>query len=400
MGCTTQVSPISPTACLPPLSRLHSYSLDHITEALANLQIIYLPTRSLHQTISLKRKQLPNHPIHDTSVPDSGYASEEEDDDDDTDHGEDVDILRADSMERDFAIRWLTKFTAQSEDWMYLVEEEENARTMLVDDAAAILSSFSRDEEEPDLTRKFKFSVGRAGKIHMEVELNDASLLSADHTSVGLQSWASSILLSERMCLDPDTWGFMTEGARVLELGAGTGLLSIVAAKLMQPSEPHHIIATDYHPSVLTNLQHNVRTNFPSTSSFSPVDVFKLDWEHPEYDAPLDKPFDVILAADVVYEPEHARWIKSCVKRLLARPSATLQKGGVFWMIIALRPSGRHEGLADTVTEVFPLASKILSSEPGLAILQLSEIGRQSGVGRADESAYLLFKIGWVQTSM
>ena len=105
MGATSQVRPLAPTACLPPLARLSSYSLDRITEALAHLHILYIPSRSLQQNILLKSKHLPSHPIHDTSVPDSGYASEEEEDDDAGEDGFDIDLLRSDSFERDFAVR-------------------------------------------------------------------------------------------------------------------------------------------------------------------------------------------------------------------------------------------------------------------------------------------------------
>ncbi|KAH8094658.1 putative methyltransferase-domain-containing protein [Cristinia sonorae] len=406
MGATRQVRPSAPTACLPPLSRLPSCSLDRIAEALANLHVLYLPSRSLQQNILLKSKHLPSHAIHDISVPDSGYASEEDDDDGGED-GFDIDLLRSDPFEREFAIRWLTGFAARSDTWVYL-DDEEVARTKLVDDAAALLASFACEEEseeaEEGITRKFVFPVGTDGKESVVVELNDAPLLSDDHTSVGLQSWASSVLLAERMCLDPDAWGFFNtdrEATRVLELGAGTGLLSIVAAKLMHhSSQTQRIIATDFHPSVLANLKANVHTNFRSASS-PPVDVLKLDWQYPVYDVPLDKPFDVILAADVVYEPEHAQWIKACVEHTLSRPnSPTSLDGGVFWLIIAVRSSGRHEGLDSTVTDVFPWASSVASNTPELAILDRETIGRLSGVGRADESAYALFKIGWVCQGM
>ncbi|TCD67909.1 hypothetical protein EIP91_011843 [Steccherinum ochraceum] len=401
MGKIAQVRPSAPTACLPPLARLPSCSLDRIAEALANLQILYLPSRSLQQNILLKSKHLPGHLIHDTSVPDSGYASEEDEDDSSDDDGEAIELLRADSFERDFAVRWLTGFAARSETWVYLHEEEEEARASLVDDAAALLAFFAGEEEEVALTRKFVFQLGQDGKETLEVELNDAPLLSDDYTSVGLQSWASSIHLGERMSSDPDAWGFIVPGKeiRLLELGAGTGLVSIVAAKLMQATgQAHKTIATDFHPSVLDNLQANVNANFPASPSPSPIDVLKLDWEHPEYDAPLDKPFDVIMAADVIYHPEHANWIKSCVEHSLLRPSSALaQDGGVFWLIFAVRSTGRHEGLASTVSAVFPQASVVTSKTPVLAILESEDIGKQSGVGRADESAYTLCKIGWVQ---
>jgi hypothetical protein len=148
---------------------------------------------------------------------------------------------------------------------------------------------------------------------------------------------------------------------------------------------PHpFIVATDFHPDVLANLQRNVDTNGDAQS----ILVRELDWSRPDIGvAPFDRPFDVILAADVVYEPPHASWIASCVAKLLARPA------GVLWMIIALRSGGRHEGLSSTVVEAF------FHEEGGarLCILEQETLRRIDGHGRADEMGYELFKIGWVE---
>ncbi|CCM02254.1 uncharacterized protein FIBRA_04337 [Fibroporia radiculosa] len=399
--------PSPPTVALPPLFQLARCSLEQITKALDNLCAIYIDTPSLVLTKSSLPGHLHQHRIHDTSVPDSGYASAEEDEDDDDDFRDaepyDVDILLSDTFEREYAIRWLTGFTARSDAWVLSVDSEADARAALVDTAASILASLSGDEEEQPLTRKFMFPTV-AGEV--DVELNDAPLLSEDHTSVGLQSWASSILLAERICASPEAFALTASDARmprVLELGAGTGLLSIVSAKVLQrqSSEPRMrpcVIATDYHPSVLSNLRSNVDTNFVHPF---PVAVQSLDWQQPTYDGELERPFDVILAADVIYHPEHARWIKNCVEHTLVRPDDVV-RGGLLWLIIPLRRTGRHEGMSNTVEEVFPHVSTIgrrVTKVLELAILRVEELERHAGVGRADEGGYKLYEIGWVQAS-
>lgn len=407
--------PVAPTSSLPPLARLSIYSFSQIKAALNNLRALYFPSQ-IPSTPPIPLRALPKHIIHDISVPDSGYASAEEDGDEMTDfepvqasqecdEEDEIVILRADTFERDFATRWLTGFAARSDVWVcnpgVTSEEEEAAREQVVDEAASLLALFAGDdheEEEEALTREFSFPFPSANKV-VDVELNDAPLPSEDHTSVGLQSWASAIHLSERFCADPTAFGFLLDSRpckRVLELGAGTGLLSITLAQLyvcvntMLPK----IVATDFHPSVLANLEANVAHNFP-TSPERHVKVFPLDWENPVYESPIDKEFDMIVAADVVYHPEHARWIKSCVERLLKRSSGD-EPGGMFWMIIAVRSTGRHEGLASNVDTVF--ASDAItkgSGEPQLAILRKDFIDKMGGLGRADESSYVLFKIGW-----
>ena len=84
---------------------------------------------------------------------------------------------------------------------------------------------------------------------------------------------------------------------RILELDTGTGILSIVAAKILQPGT--EIIVTGYHPEVLDNLTRNVTTNFPK----HPAAMMCSVWigEVPQYRDPLDRLFDLILAADVIY---------------------------------------------------------------------------------------------------
>ncbi|TFY52175.1 hypothetical protein EVG20_g10673, partial [Dentipellis fragilis] len=394
--------PASPTSSLPPLAHISQRTSAEVKAALDNLRAIYFPPPpppAPSRIIKVpKRNPKLRHLIHDISVPDSGYASAEEEDVEETqiveepvtvslspeaeahdaadeNENEDLDILRSDTFERTFAIKWLTGFAARADLWLdpdICPPTEEAARAALIDAAAALLSAFVGGEPEAAVTRTFSFPFGCSAngeKAPITVELNDAPLLSEDHTSVGLQCWASSILLAERMAADSGSFGLEPDsdtGAgkggrrgerRILELGAGTGLLSIATAKILErhgdsevAAATMTIVATDFHSDVLANLQKNIDANF----DWDPVDVQPLDWEHPVYQAPLDEPFRVILAADVVYEPLHAAWIRSCVEQLLLKPQGEDGAGGVFWMIIADRPSGRHAGLADTVFDVFP----------------------------------------------
>ena len=465
-----------PTSTLPPLNHLATtHTTEQIKQGLQDLHRLYFPPEpalfhaSKKLSISRRRDDVPRPLLHDTFIPDSGYASAEEGEEEEEEEEEglqdfllddtnennnnnnesdtEIDLLRADPFERSFAIKWLTGFITRSDKWISACdysESESEERSTILDQAITLLSAFTSvgEETEVALTRTFSFPLTTSStsskkkkmKTEIQVELNDAPLSKEDHTSVGLQSWGSSILLAERICLQPSLFSLTMpinnidpRPLRILELGAGTGMLSIVAAKILQQQQQQQsyykkppapeIIATDYHPEVLDNLSRNVVTNFPKHPAA--ITVKCLDWEVPQYHEPLDRPFDVILAADVIYHPEHAKWIKQCVEKLLVRPSSPSdstttttittttaplcnRSGGIFWLIIPVRSTGRHEGLDRTVDDLFSAYTHDEhvgageNTEPRLAIFQKEEVGRQGNVGRADESGYKLFKIGWI----
>lgn len=406
-----------PTSFLPPLSILSTHTTASMQDALQELKDLYFPAAALHpkmtrstnavpalrqdisNTVLLPRPKRTGRLNHSDGVPDSGYASEEDEAEMEGDlesEAEDLDpdVLRSDELERNFAIIWLTGLIKRSDIWINAlnsaVEQEEFIRLSVIEQSSKLLARFAGDDEQQEdaLTRQFIFPFGAGGKP-ITIELNDAPLAPTDHTSVGLQSWASAIIFAERICANPARYMSIPQGTaplRVLELGAGTGLLSIASARLLdRMGVDATIVATDYHSAVLDNLLQNVKTNNVS------VQVESLDWSRP----PSLEPYDVILGADVVYHPEHAKWIKNCVEK-------TLKKGGVFWLIIAMRSSGRHEGLWETVDDVFPDGGCGFSRNEGcggemkLAVLQKEDVGRREGIGRADEVGYRLFEIRWL----
>ncbi|EKM49023.1 uncharacterized protein PHACADRAFT_265902 [Phanerochaete carnosa HHB-10118-sp] len=157
---------------------------------------------------------------------------------------------------------------------------------------------------------------------------------------------------------------------RVLELGAGTGLVGLTVGKMLQAQGVSaEIVCTDFHPAVLSNLRNNVTSNFVEGDSAVSMSVHALDWSTfaaaspPPLLAPFDHPFDVVLGADIVYELEHARWIRSCVATLLrmtpTETTASLASSDPrlrpqLHLVIPLRAT--HAAESHSVEEVFPLA--------------------------------------------
>jgi protein-lysine N-methyltransferase EEF2KMT len=324
---------------------------------------------------------------------DSGYASQDEnDDDDDTALEEVTRLLRADLFERNVATRWLTSLLSRVEE----MDFDDDVKSRIVDDAASILASFSdsnKDEEEEALTRNFSFPT--PFNTSVDVTLNDAPLSGVDHTDVGLQSWGASIVLSSMMCAEPErfelTQTVLSQDTKFIELGAGTGLVSLTLAKLLVEVgvENPDIKATDYHPAVLENCKANMRTNFAtSQDDDSPVQTMILDWSQPPKE--LQSSADVIIASDVVYAPEHATWLRDCAAHLL-------KLSGKFWLMVTVRQTGKFEGIPDTVETAFT-DERCPKDGNGrtFKILEKKWVNKRNGIGRGDENGYNLYRIGWV----
>ncbi|KAG8977113.1 hypothetical protein FRB90_008913 [Tulasnella sp. 427] len=401
----------APSSSLPPLKRLSAFDAAQVTTLLGHLREIYQPEVNGVKGTAGNTTTKAAH--------DSGYASEASDDEDDcksTSSTSSVDALRTDRFERSVALKWLTGFVTRGDEWVEegSTQAEQDARTGAIEEAASLLAACSGTSSGP-LMRTFDFPRPDAAEDPIVIHIRDASILSQDHTSVGLQTWGSSCILAQKMVESPSAYGLDLQhrrtGAplRILELGAGTGVLSMVMAKLFTTAEAQ-IIATDFHPAVLDNLRVNVSGNFDGAlalaladSAYSPPTVLPLDWRHlhciasssaipdAQPEAPFDEPFDVILGADIIYEPEHAEWVKSSVELLLKRDDKSF-----FYLIMPTRPT--HEAETASVPETFPMAAECGHNEgkKQIAILDVSEIDRVVGTGRVDEVRYLVYRIGWV----
>uniref|UniRef100_A0ACB8FJ28 Methyltransferase-like protein 21E pseudoprotein n=1 Tax=Sphaerodactylus townsendi TaxID=933632 RepID=A0ACB8FJ28_9SAUR len=124
--------------------------------------------------------------------------------------------------------------------------------------------------------------------IGHEIEITEAT------DSYGAVVWTSALVLCH--FLETNVTSYSMVDKNVIEIGAGTGLVSIVASFLGA-----HVTATDL-PDMLGNLQYNVFRNTKMRCKHQPQ-VKELFWG-----LDLEKTFprslcqfDYILAADVVY---------------------------------------------------------------------------------------------------
>jgi predicted nicotinamide N-methyase len=100
--------------------------------------------------------------------------------------------------------------------------------------------------------------------------------------------WPSGLALAERVAALP------LRGRRILELGCGLGLPSLVAA-----GGGADVLATDWAPDAVALLRENAARNSISLRAET------VPWEKPE---PLlaESPWELVLAADVLYERRNA----------------------------------------------------------------------------------------------
>lgn len=116
------------------------------------------------------------------------------------------------------------------------------------------------------------------------------------------QVWPAGRVLAEAMST------FDVAGKRILELGCGLGLSSLVLQRRRAD-----IVASDHHPLAQSFLVHNAALNhLPSVS------YHDLPWAVP--DAKLGR-FDLIIGSDILYERDHAAQLAAMMLRH-AQPDA------------------------------------------------------------------------------
>ena len=146
-------------------------------------------------------------------------------------------------------------------------------------------------------------------------------------------SWVLSGYLAE---LPPDV------NRRLLEIGAGVGLVSIVAATF-----GHQITMTEYNSDALNFARANACLN-----NCPDLPIKKLDWNHPR----LKDQFDLIVAAEVIYD-------EASFPPLIRLFKSNLKPGGEIILASEIRASGKDLfGLFKSDFDI-TVAKKTLRSE-------------------------------------
>ncbi len=108
--------------------------------------------------------------------------------------------------------------------------------------------------------------------------------------------WPSGMMLADVMDDYP------ADGIRILEVGCGLGLASLV-----MHNQGADITASDYHPMAEKFMIQNIGLN-----KLLPIKFEMIDWA--KIDNTLGK-FDLIIGSDVLYEPNHPALLANFIER-------------------------------------------------------------------------------------
>ncbi|XP_029945462.1 protein-lysine N-methyltransferase EEF2KMT isoform X2 [Salarias fasciatus] len=142
--------------------------------------------------------------------------------------------------------------------------------------------------------------------------LEKVALISEGTT--GLVTWEAALYLAEWAL---DHREFFSDRT-VLELGSGVGLTGVA---ICRSCRPRRFVFSDCHAAVLQALRDNVRLNGLDGRAAPAVSVRRLDWTTATEDELREVGADVVIAADVVYDPDVAHSLVELLRLVLTRSS-------------------------------------------------------------------------------
>ncbi|KAI4277515.1 MAG: hypothetical protein LQ337_001733 [Flavoplaca oasis] len=201
--------------------------------------------------------------------------------------------------------RYLTGIVASSLAWI----KEEGVREQIWEAASCRLSERSGRSALPSMSRIF--NIPTSAEDVVSITLREPSL-TADN--LGHKTWLASYLLAKRL---PSLLRYipgLQSGAQVIELGAGTGLVGIAIAAMFDV----HVHLTDL-PAIVPNLLVNTTVNSPTIAKGS-TSVGEFDWSTVSGHCSKEhKAYDVVVAADPLYSPQHPAWLVAAIDHVLKR---------------------------------------------------------------------------------
>ncbi|CDK26747.1 unnamed protein product [Kuraishia capsulata CBS 1993] len=136
------------------------------------------------------------------------------------------------------------------------------------------------------------YSIKAAERVEKDsiIEINESPQLISGYGTTGRRTWEAALYLSNYLLENPD----LVPGKTVLELGAGTGLVSLALGKYTGASS---IVVTDGDANLIENLGATLKLN--NISKDDPKWIFQsLLWGEDQ----VPDGVDILVGADITYD--------------------------------------------------------------------------------------------------
>ena len=239
---------------------------------------------------------------------------------------------------------------------------------------------------EGDGAKTFAFARLGAGRGRIAVRISELD----ESVGLGHEVWRASLGLSLWLL---DSGCERLSRSSVLEFGCGCGLPSMVLASLETP--PLSVTATDLSDALIENFERNLRANASVLNlpiRRGGVSARRLNWDDALFEqeaaargrsapSPLPAPharYDLIIGADLVYNPAHARTLVAAVCEFLS-------PGGTF--VLMNLPERRRIGWSLFLREL-----RKRGAVTGPCAFALRESSSTSGGAAIDDLELVIFK--------
>lgn len=192
-----------------------------------------------------------------------------------------------------------------------LIKKHERTGAEPLDDLYSALAEVLNSEDTAVCYKSYCLPTGDV------VTLSESVAIISEGTT-GLVTWEAALFLAEWAVENNDLFNNRT----ILELGSGIGLTGLAICKSCSPKK---YTFSDCHQKVLQQLKENIRVNGfmlreeHSSTSANPktvLSVTELDWESVTEQQLLSLDADLVLASDVVYDPEIVTSFSKVLKKL------------------------------------------------------------------------------------
>ena len=172
-----------------------------------------------------------------------------------------------------------------------------------------------RFENPFELEIDSNFNNGRSDGRNQEISKKSTLKLEQSYAALGTTVWDGSIALAKMFDKREIFSTNYLQTRRVLELGAGCGLVGIYLC--LQGAKM--TVLTDQHCCVKT-LENNVALNIPGVYR-SKIKVMEYSWGNNTAELTKDGLFDLVLAAEVLYSQTDSHLLAKCIPKLTNKDS-------------------------------------------------------------------------------